>query len=121
MADVTWADVTGFASTLTRVSAGAQADILAYVNSTLNPDVYGGVDASKYRIARIYLAAHMGEINLRNGVGGAVTHESVGADSISFGYAAPYKGQIDSLETTSWGLEFQRITDTTYARLPVVT
>lgn len=121
MSDITWADVTGFAPRLTAVTAGAQSGILLYVNATLNPDVYRGVDDPMYRIARIYLACHMGEINLRNGIGGAVTHEDVGADSISFGYAAPYKGSIDALETTSWGLEFQRITDTTRARLPVVT
>jgi hypothetical protein len=117
---VTWPNVVDFAATLSTVAVGAQTAILAYVNGTLEPDVYGGEDSARLRMARIYLAAHMGELLKRQGIGGAITNETVGAESISFSYTAPLKGAIESLETTSWGLEFQRITNSTRARLPMV-
>lgn len=120
MAAISWSSVTDFDAKLAAVSAGAQAAILAYVNDTLGVDAYGGEGASKLTLARIYLAAHMGEIVMRSGIGGAVTGETVGADSISFSYTAPIKGAIESLETTSWGLEFQRLTNSSArARMPV--
>ncbi len=120
MAAITWPNVVDFAATLSTTAVGAQDAILAYVNQALQPEVYGGEDATKLRLARIYLAAHMGEILRRQGIGGAVTGESISAESVSFSYAAPFHGAISSLETTSWGLEFQRLTNSTYARLPVV-
>lgn len=120
MAAVTWANVLDFAPGLSTVAVGAQNAILAYVNTTLQVEAYGGEDGAKTRLARIYLAAHSGEILKRQGIGGAITGEDVGADSIHFSYTAPLKGAIESLETTSWGLEFQRLTNSTYARLPMV-
>lgn len=120
MADILWSDVVGVTQ-IANVPPTAQTEILGYVNETLQPIVYGGVDAHKFRLARIYLAAHMAEIGKRvGGIAGAVTSENVAAESISFGYTAPIKGAIEALETTSWGLEFQRLTKSSaYARMPI--
>lgn len=120
MAAIEWPNVVDFAASLANVPTGAQDAILAYVNTTLAVATFGGEESPKLRLARIYLAAHMGEVLKRDGIGGAITGETVGADSISFSYTAPIKGAIESLETTSWGLEFQRLTNSTIARLPVV-
>lgn len=65
MAAITWTDVTTLAASLTAVPSGAQTAILAYVNSNVNAAKLGGESTQKTKLARIYLAAHMGELERR--------------------------------------------------------
>lgn len=118
MADIVWADVTGFAPELTTVSAGAQTLILAYVNDeALDSSVFGGESANMYKMARIYLAAHRGTLTLRGGTAGPVTSESAGGLSRSYG-----SGMTSStgLESTVYGQEFLALCNASLARSPVI-
>lgn len=121
MAAIDWPAVVGAAPQMVAVSASFQADILNYVNGTLEVSLFGGEDSFKLRMARLMLAAHMGEVWIRRGQGGALTGETIAAQSVASTWAAPYHGAaIDVLETTSFGLEFLRLVATTGASLPMV-
>ncbi len=121
MASITWSTVVAAAPQLAVIPLSYQTDVLNYVNTTLDDGLYGGEESFKLRMARTYLAAHMGEMWLRKGTGGAVTGETASASSVAMSYAAPWHGAIDALETTSYGLEFKRLTDSSAAfRMPVV-
>jgi hypothetical protein len=119
MAAIDWTNVTDLLSALSTVTLGWQTSILGYVNNSLNADTYGGEDSYRYKIARVYLAAHMGLIWKKKGeVTGAVVSEDVGADSIRIGY-----GKVDdlakSLDLTFYGKEFERLTRETRAGFPL--
>lgn len=78
----------GFASGLSTVSSSAQIDILAYVEIALNACYFGGDCSPAYRLARIYLAAHMGAgggLGGSTGTRGPVTAEAAGGMSRSYG------------------------------------
>ncbi len=109
---------------LSVIPTSRRTDILTYVNtSTPSPlafDVPSGGDTIKYRHARIYMAAHVAVMDLRRGIGGALTSEKIGSDGVDLSYAAPFHGAIAALETTSYGLEYMRLLRSTTARLPVV-
>lgn len=102
MADVTWDDVVALQANLSTVSAGARAMFLAYVNGDLNPNAFGGEDTPTYKLARAYLAAHLGEIERRKGTG-QVTSKTIGTSSITIAYAATTE---DGLAQTSWGKQY---------------
>ena len=108
MADITWADVTGPTgmfpddAALGAVPVQAQAIILGRVNR-LSAQFFGGVDSDKYKLARIYLAAHLGA---GGGVGGnaaagPVTSESEGG--VSRSYAVVPGAVSGSHNGTSYG------------------
>lgn len=121
MAAITWSAVVAFAPQLAALPLSFQTDVLGYVNETLEAGKYGGEDSFRLREARIYLACHMGEIWLRKGQGGAVTGETISSTSASMTYAAPFHGYIQSIETTGYGLEFVRITNSLASvAMPVV-
>lgn len=92
MAAITWADVVALAPELATLNADpaqdlvAKAAILAFVNEALNIDRLGGEDAPRTRLARIYLAAHMGTIQKRGGaaIAGPMTSSSRGGISASY-------------------------------------
>lgn len=107
MTAITWDEVIVMpgASVLSTVDEDAQTVILAYVNGP-------GVAVSKFddeggpttKLARLYLAAHMGALGLRGAAGGVgpVTQMSEGGVSIS--YAQPVQTQVDaSLDDTPFG------------------
>jgi hypothetical protein len=108
VAAIVWADVTAHASDLSTVSAGAQTDVLAYVNDTVDPDKLGGEASARYRLARIYLAAHFGTVVLAQGTppAGPVTSESVGGVSRTYGVAAGASGSASEIASTGWGREY---------------
>lgn len=109
MADITWTDVTNHFASLAApaVSVDAQTDILADVNANLSASVFGGEDNPKYKLARIYMAAHMGELEARNaraaGAVGAVTSKTIGATSLSVTYGATASASSTALLRTTPG------------------
>lgn len=107
MADITWDDVVALQVSLADVSEAAQEMILGYVNEGLNPNAFGGEDSPRYVLARAYLAAHLGEIERRNG-GGNVSSETIGANSITLAYAAATSGD-EALAATPWGTQYKAL------------
>jgi hypothetical protein len=102
VAAIAWSDVTGFASGLTAVGAGARTDILNWVNNEgLSAANFGGEDSYRYRLARIYLAAHLGELALPQTASDAVASKTVSRDSLSVTYASATTP--DLLIATQWG------------------
>jgi len=106
---IDWTAVVGWAPQLSVVGLQAQTDILNFVNVEWNPDVFGGEDAPKLRQVRLNHAAHEGTMVLRRGIGGALTSETIAAESVSLSYAAPWHGAIDAFETTSYSQELLKL------------
>lgn len=119
MAAVAWTDVAGFFPSLADVGEDQQDDILAWVNTALDVSLFGGEDGPKLRLARIYLAAHHGELALPGSELGDVASETIGGDSISVSYAASSGG--DSLAQTVGGDLYLQLVKTSAARLGFVT
>jgi hypothetical protein len=119
MADIVWNDVTAVAPELSTVSAGAQADLLSYVNTHVDPAKLGGVGSPKYRLARIYLAAHMATMSSQGGVGvaGPVISESAGGLSRSYALLNAQSGFSGS----TYGDMYRHLIRTSAARAPLVT
>jgi hypothetical protein len=109
MADIAWSDVTGFASELSAVAAGAQTTILAYVNR-LAPVNLGGEESARYRFARILLAAHYGTLSLRQGnpPAGPVVSETVDRLSTSYGMVIAAEAQ-EQLFSTGYGKDYHSL------------
>ncbi len=120
MASITWTEVVAIAPQLTAVGAGAQAEFTNYVNSALAILQYGGEDSFKLRMARLNLAAHLGEMWLRKGQASDVSSETVGVDSVATGYARLPQTLAGQTGLTSYGIEFDRLTSSTPSRLPMV-
>lgn len=116
MAAIIWADVVAHAAQLSTLSATAQADVLAFVDEVVDVSLLGGEASYRARMARIYLAAHLGEIERRRGKAGPVTSESAGGLARSYG--ASMTGDI--LDTTSYGGQFKSIARNSRARGPRV-
>lgn len=87
MADITWSDVTAIAGELSTYSAAGQTIILAWANNAISVDTLDGEDGPSTKLARIYLAAHAATLSGQGGSGasGAITSESVGEISRSYG------------------------------------
>lgn len=118
---ITWADVIAIASELDAVEDAARAIILAHVNGALNAAVFG--NAGSLRLARIYLAAHLGTFSLPDSTGfssGDVVAESVGG--ISRTYAAVAAAASGTgIDGTTYGNEYRNILRMQpKARLPFV-
>ena len=124
MADIVWNDVTGFAAELSTVSALAQTLILAYVNSTPDPDKFGGEASSRYKLARILLAAHYGTVSLRQGQppAGPVIAEGEGNLSRAYGFVQDMQASGADLFSTGYGKEYRSLVRRSgAARAPLVT
>lgn len=109
MAAIDWDDVVAHAADLADVDTDAQADILGYVNENVNVAKFGGETSYKLKLARIYLAAHLGQMTLEadssSGVTGDIESETIGAESITFDYSKMSDG--DELELTQHGLKYR--------------
>ncbi len=121
MASISWSDVTAHAPELSTVSAGAQTDILAHVNVALLVTEFGGEDAPKTKMARIYLAAHLATMAAQGAAGaaGPVQSESAGGLSRTYAVGAAALAGGD-YETTSYGQAFRALARTTPARIPML-
>lgn len=104
MADIVWDDVVALQANLSTIASAAQDLILAYVNTSLNPSAFGGEDSARYELARIYLAAHLGELTRRNGAQN-VSAEAIDVRGIQLQYAAINAGGNAHYET-SWGAQY---------------
>jgi hypothetical protein len=108
---------------MVNVSAGAQTDILAHVNTTLVVAEFGGESAAKLKLARIYLAAHFGTFALDDAAGtaGAITSEKAGDLSRDYGadsLAAAFDGS--DYGATVHGQSFVALVRSTPARAPLL-
>lgn len=116
----------GFASGLSTVSSSAQIDILAYVEIALNSCYFGGDCGPAYRLARIYLAAHMGAgggLGGSTGTRGPVTAEAAGGMSRSYGGVAAFAtgGTLEqALARTVYGGYLLEMINSSAARGPFV-
>lgn len=109
---IQWADVTAIASELSGLGPEAQEMILAFVNESLEPDKLGGEGSARLRLARVYLAAHLGAL-VGAGSNGPVTMEQEGP--VMHQYARGV-----GLDETSYGRRYREIVRTSAARLPWV-
>lgn len=108
--NITWTNVTDHAPELSTVAVAAQADILAVANDVLDVVRFGGEDAAKTKLARIYFAAHFGTIDAQGASGavGAVIGETVGG--LARQYAANSPDGTDPLwEKTPYGQAFRAL------------
>jgi len=128
-AAITQSDVQAFAPELSVLSAGAWTDILAYVNELdLTVSIYPemacpsvpGESAQVDRIAKIYLAAHIGTLTRLAGGGtaGPVTSSSAGGLRRSFGLISMATGS--ALGSTRYGQMYLDILSMTQAHGPLV-
>lgn len=119
---ITWSNVTAFAPELTSFDAGAQTDILAWVNTAFDEGLFS---ASQVKLAQIYLAAHTATLAARGSAGsgavGPVQSETIEAMSRSYGGASSFAGLAGgSWGLTPYGLLLAELLEGTRACLPVV-
>lgn len=113
---ITWTDVAAMATELATVPIAAQNEILDTVNA-LQSDVWG----NSLRAGQLALARHLGTIGQRrNGMGGSVVSATLGSASVTYASSSGSNG--DSLASTSWGQEYERLLMALpHARLLVIT
>lgn len=124
MPPIAWADVTGMFptdATLAALPVGAQNMILDRVNTELSATYFGGDATPRYKLARIYYAAHLG---IAGGTGGAaaagpVISESEGGASRS--YALLTSAQSGAHSMTSYGRLFDELVRSSPRRIGVTT
>lgn len=124
MAAIQWTDVVAFAPQLSTVGVAEQNDILAHVNTAHKIDVFGGEDAQRLRMARIFLAAHIATLNSYGGtvLAGPVISETAGDISRSYALANAYitDGEKNAWSATSYGQMYAMLIRTSAARMPKV-
>lgn len=111
MAAITWFEVEQYAPELagTRVSALAQAMIIAVTNEIVAAGVWGTEDSGILRMARVLWAAHTATLERRKGLAGASASRSAGGISESYG---PGPVSTSYLGTTSYGQMFLTLAKT---------
>ncbi len=116
MADITWDDVVNHASELGSVDEDAQDDILDYVNRNVATDLF---TASQLKLAKIYLAAHLGTVAKSKGSTstGAVTSETAGRLTRSYSVVASATSDLDG---SSYGKQYSAMVKRSAARVPFV-
>ncbi len=101
MAAIKWQDVSGLVPSLAALATEGQDGILAFVNAYFSPTIWGGEDSVRYKMARVFLAAHLATMSPWGGVSGRVTSKTISTSSASINYAQ--KLTTDGLELTEWG------------------
>jgi hypothetical protein len=102
MSDITWEDAVAHYAALSSVDAGAQDDLLAFVNDgALSASVFGGADSVKYKLARIHSLAHIVETSGRGGAGGPIASKTISAESLSVAYASAATSSNQLLTTAA--------------------
>lgn len=113
MAAITWANVVDFEALVSSVPVNAQNAILAYVNEHVNINAFDGEEGSDTRLARIFLAAHLGlgaVPGIGGGVGGGPVASISGGDGLAVSYAVPMTSANDGdLAGTTWGRKYQSL------------
>lgn len=115
MADIAWPDVTTAfpnEAALAAVPVPLQAPILERVNK-LSANFFGGADSARFKLARLYLAAHMALTTVPgNAAAGPVTAEAI--DDLSRQYAVMVTG---SHGATGYGQAFDELLRSSAGRL----
>lgn len=94
MAAISWSNVVDFFADQAAVPPGAQTEILRHVNSALSVANFPDGEAdSQLRLARIYLAAHFGELATPASAGDSVASKTVSKDSLTVSYATAMTGE----------------------------
>ena len=124
MAALVWDDVVAIAPELAGVAAGAQTAILGYVNESLNVAVFGGEEAHGTRLARSFLAAHLGSVAVSGGesigVAGELKSETVGPITRSYSTSNDVVATTN-LSSSSYGQIYLALVKAqAAARLPIV-
>lgn len=99
------------------VSDGVQVDVCDYVNTHVNVAKFGGENAIKTKMARIALAAHLGEVRRRSEGGGQtgdVRSESISATALTVTYA---EASSSGLRETSAGRDYLALARRSAARV----
>lgn len=119
MAAITWANVVDFFATLSTVDADAQTAILAAANEAFSvANFSGGESDPELRLARIYYAAHFGEIALASAsTTGDIQSKTVSKDSLTVAYAS---SSAADLAATTGGAMLAALLNSTPARLGFV-
>lgn len=124
---ITWSEVSAIAAGVASTNATAQALILGYVEApALNSCYFGGDTGPAYKLARIYLAAHMaagGSLGGAAGVRGPITAEAAGGMSKSYGGITAFSSGStleEALARTVWGGYLLEMIDRSAARGPFV-
>lgn len=118
MAAIKWSDVDGLAAALSTLATEAQDAILLWVNAYFNPAAFGGEDSARLKMARVFLAAHLGTMAPWGGVSGRVTSKTIASNSASISYAQ--KLTTDGLELTEWGQMLRvMMAGSAYSRMPI--
>lgn len=118
---IRWSDIVSGAPApgLASLDVAAQDAIIEVVEEVVNPDVLGGSTSARYTRAKVYLAAHMGQlaVDAAGGASGPVTSKS--ADGLAKSYAV--WGSTDrELDRTSWGQLYRMIVRNSPARAGMV-
>lgn len=118
MAAITWTDVEAHAPELSTANATVQADMIGMVEQILVAAEFGGEDDYRYRMARIYLAAHLATVAASGGAmaTGGVQSERVG--DVSRTYSTTTLLDPDSLDSTAYGRAYRAIVRISPARSP---
>lgn len=122
MPPILWTDVTGMFpndTVLAAVPVAAQTLILSRVEM-LSATFFGGDDSDRFKLARIYLAAHTGLEASRNGAppSGPLTGQSEGGASESF--AVPPILLKGSHSSTQYGVMFDDLVRSSPYRVGVM-
>jgi hypothetical protein len=122
MAAIVWGDVVAHSSPLAGVNVAVQADLIAAANATINVALFGGEDAPRTRLARIYWCAHFASLPGagENRAAGPVTSES--REGLSRSYASPASsgGDDGGFGETQWGRRYLELLRSSRARWPRV-
>ena len=111
MADVIWADVVAVDPGVATLDSWAQRLYLAEANA-LNPNAFDGVDGPRFKLARVFLAAHRGRRGIdvaATGAAGPVTSESLGGMAVSYATPATSGSGLDDFGLTAWGQQYQAL------------
>lgn len=120
---IVWADVTALAPELATLSVSAQTAILAYANVAFNESMFKADDSSgvssPLKMARVYLAAHLGTTSKGAGsaAAGPLIEESDGRLMRKFATAT---ANNTSFVGSSYGELLTWLINTSRARYPMV-
>lgn len=104
MAAIVWPNVVAFAPELANIAITAQAFALLYVNATVNPTAFDGESGHRTRMARIWLAAHVGAAIGMGSVAGPIIEETGGG--LAEQYQPLATAALGSLGESRYGREY---------------
>lgn|SRR5512139_287580 len=123
MAPIAWSDVVAVSSVLSAVDPLQQAELLAVVNGEMNTFLFGGEDAARTKLARIYFAAHFASLPGAgaSAAAGPVVSESRGGLSRAYQAIGGGGGSgSDNWDDTQWGRRYKTLLSTSRGGWPRV-